>query len=372
MIARAAKSKTYSNVSQVPYRSVGLVLGCPKQVFGGYPNPFFENRIAAAAELLLNKKVDYLVVSGDNHVQSYDEPTDMRDALVEKGVPKDRIYLDYAGFRTLDSVVRVKEIFGQERVTIISQEFHNQRAIFLASHHGIDAIGFNAPEVAQRYAFKTHVREQFAKVKALLDVYAFHMQPHFLGPRIVIGTPPVVLDANRASELADLMCNQLPNIGTFVENRVIIDAPAAPTNQRSEIFDTPVTDDTSDALVRLGSYTVPCLVNRLTDSRWMPDPRTEPLLGGPVVGDIAYMILADKGVPDLLPVLAHKKPNELRMDDYFLWPSVGNHWQQLQTAVRASLRDHPACCDMSPVLLKTVPTQPRFRMSDTDFARARL
>lgn len=372
VIARAAKNKTYSNVSQVPYRSVGLVLGCPKQVFGGYPNPFFENRIAAAAELLLNKKVDYLVVSGDNHVQSYDEPTDMRDALVEKGVPKDRIYLDYAGFRTLDSVVRVKEIFGQERVTIISQEFHNQRAIFLASHHGIDAIGFNAPEVAQRYAFKTHVREQFAKVKALLDVYAFHMQPHFLGPRIVIGTPPVVLDANRASELADLMCNQLPNIGTFVENRVIIDAPAAPTNQRSEIFDTPVTDDTSDALVRLGSYSVPCLVNRLTDSRWMPDPRTEPLLGGPVVGDIAYMILADKGVPDLLPVLAHKKPNELRMDDYFLWPSVGNHRQQLQTAVRAWLRDHPACCDMSPVLLKTVPTQPRFRMSDTDFAHARL
>jgi SanA protein len=67
VIARAAKNKTYSKVSEIPYRPVGLVLGCPKQVFGGYPNPFFENRIAAAAELVHKAKVDYLIVSGDNH-----------------------------------------------------------------------------------------------------------------------------------------------------------------------------------------------------------------------------------------------------------------------------------------------------------------
>jgi SanA protein len=237
VIARAAKNKTYSNVSQVPYRSVGLVLGCPKQVLGGYPNPFFENRIAAAAELLLHKKVDYLIVSGDNHVQSYDEPTDMRDALVEKGVPKDRIYLDYAGFRTLDSVVRVKEIFGQVRVTIISQEFHNQRAIFLASHHGIEAIGFNAPQVAAPYAFKTEIREQFAKVKALLDIYLFHKRSHFGGPQIIIGSPQVVLDPQGTSELAEMMCRQLPNVGTILENRVIVDSPIESSAQHSRLDD---------------------------------------------------------------------------------------------------------------------------------------
>jgi SanA protein len=114
----------------------------------------------------------------------------MKNALLDKGVPADRIYLDYAGLRTLDSVVRVKEIFGQDSVTIISQKFHIQRAIFLADHHGIDAIGFAAPVVAPRYAVKTLWREQFAKVKAVLDVYLLHKQPHFLGQKIVIGNPP--------------------------------------------------------------------------------------------------------------------------------------------------------------------------------------
>lgn len=194
VIARAAKDKTYSNVSLVPYRRVGLVLGCPKRLSGGWSNPYFENRIAAAAEIYRGGKVDYLVVSGDNHVQGYDEPTDMKNALVEKGVPVDRVYMDYAGFRTLDSVVRVKEVFGQDKVTIISQEFHNQRAIFLADHHGIDAIGFNAPEVDLRYGFKTVCREQFARVKAVFDVYLLHKQPHFLGQKIAIGNLPAALD----------------------------------------------------------------------------------------------------------------------------------------------------------------------------------
>jgi len=188
VIAGAAKGRTYSDASLVPHRHVGLVLGCPKRVSGGWSNPYFENRIAAATDLYRRGKIDYLVVSGDNHVQGYDEPTDMKNALVDKGVPADRIYLDYAGFRTLDSVVRVKEIFGQDRVTIVSQEFHNQRAIFLADHHGIDAIGFNAPEVALRFGLKTVCREQFAKVKAVFDVYLLHKQPHFLGQKIAIAT----------------------------------------------------------------------------------------------------------------------------------------------------------------------------------------
>jgi SanA protein len=186
VIERAAKGKTYSDVSVIPHRHVGLVPGCPKKVAGGYANPFFEYRMDAAAQLYFSGKVDYLVVSGDNHVQSYDEPVDMKYALVQRGVPANRIYLDYAGFRTLDSVVRVKEIFGQENITIVSQNFQNERAIFLAQHHGIDAIGFDAADVAPQYAAKTLLREQFARVKAILDVYVFHKQPHFLGLKIAI------------------------------------------------------------------------------------------------------------------------------------------------------------------------------------------
>jgi SanA protein len=187
MISRAAKDKTYTEVELIPHRRVGLVLGCPR-FSGGWPSLFFKNRIDAAAELFEHQKVDYLIVSGDNHVQGYDEPTDMRNALLDKGVPADRIYLDYAGFRTLDSVVRAKQIFGQDRITVISQRFHNQRAIFLASHHGIDAIGFDAPEVEMRYSFKTLCREQFAKVKAVLDIYLLRRQPHFLGQSVAIGS----------------------------------------------------------------------------------------------------------------------------------------------------------------------------------------
>lgn len=374
VIARAAKDKTYSNVSLVPHRRVGLVLGCPKRVFGGWPNPFFENRIAAAAALYHHRKVDYLVVSGDNHVKGYDEPTDMKNALLDKGVPADRIYLDYAGFRTLDSVVRVKEIFGQDRVTIISQEFHNQRAIFLADHRGIDAIGFDAPEVALRYGFKTLGREQFAKMKAVLDVYLFHKQPHFLGQKIIVGNPSAALDAQQASELAELMCRQLPNVATILEHGQLEDSKVGSAENMTvadEVYDLRVTDDTYDGLVRLGAYSVPCLVNRLRDTLWMPDPRTEPLLGAPLVGDVAYMILGDKGVQDVLPGLAHKKPEELRMDDYFLWPSVGDHRQRLQIGVQSWLRNHPYCCAASQIVLKTAPAQARFHMSDAERARAR-
>jgi len=348
------------------------VLGCPKRLFGGWSNPFFENRIAAAAELYHHRKVDFLVVSGDNHIQSYDEPLDMKNSLVEKGVPKDRIYLDYAGLRTLDSVVRVKEIFLQNNITIVSQHFHNERAIFLASHHGIDAIGFDAPDVALQYALKTLVREQFAKVKAVLDVYVLHTQPHFLGQKIAIGFPRAVLDPKEAPQLAEMMCAQLPNLGTF--NEYLEVAPAAapvPPADSNEYLPSAIEDDTFDALLRLGRYSLPCLVDHLSDTRWMPDPRTEPLLGAPLVGDVAYMVLGDKGVPDLLPGLAHKKPNELRMDDYFIWPREGNNRRKLQDAVRAWVREHPDCCGDSTIELRAAPAQPVFRMNQDQLSVAR-
>jgi hypothetical protein len=124
-------------------------------------------------------------------------------------------------------------------------------------------------------------------------------------------------------------------------------------------------------LLQLGPYSVNCLTDKLLDSRWMPDPRTEPLLGAPVVGDVAYMILAEKGVPDLLPQLAHKQPNELRMDDYFIWPSIGDHRQRLQNAVREWLMKHPDCCGTAPVVRSTAPSTLKSRMSKTDFEKVR-
>ena len=119
----------------------GLVLGTSRLERGGFANPYFLNRIEAAAALYKSGKVKYLIVSGNQSGGGranggYDEPTDMRDALVAAGVPAKAIYRDYAGFRTLDSVLRAHEVFGQERVIIVSQHFHLARALFLAKSHG--------------------------------------------------------------------------------------------------------------------------------------------------------------------------------------------------------------------------------------------
>lgn len=198
-IRRAAAGKTYSDVHAIPHRSVGLLLGCQKYLAGNRPNLFFQNRVAAAADLYREGKVDYLLVSGDNHIRGYDEPTDMKTALVEQGIPAEKIYLDYAGFRTLDSVVRAKEVFGLTQVTIISQKFHTQRAIFIANHRGLDAIAFNAPDVDAYDSFGTRVREHFARVKAVLDIYVLRKQPHFLGERVAIG-PETPASGKRAAK----------------------------------------------------------------------------------------------------------------------------------------------------------------------------
>lgn len=187
VIKENAEGRTYSDVSLVPYRKVGVLLGCSRHLSSGKNNLFFSTRISAAAQLIKAHRVDYLIVSGDNHIVGYDEATDMKNELVEAGVPADRVYCDYAGFRTLDSVVRAKEVFGQDRVTIISQEFHNQRAIYIAQHEGMDAVGFNAQEVDAYNSFRTRVREQFARVKTVLDVCLLKTRPKFTGPQIRIG-----------------------------------------------------------------------------------------------------------------------------------------------------------------------------------------
>ncbi len=186
-IVNSTKKQLYSDVNLIPSRKVGLVLGASKKTSRGTNNLYFSYRIQAAYELFKSKKVQYLLLSGDNHVKGYDEPSDMREALLALGVPDSSIVLDYAGFRTLDSVVRSSEVFGEDSITIISQEFHNQRALFISNKHNINAIGFNSKEVNKNYSFKTRFREYFARVKCVLDIYVLYTSPKFLGDKIKIG-----------------------------------------------------------------------------------------------------------------------------------------------------------------------------------------
>lgn len=189
LIKHAAQGRLYADVNAIPHRRVGVVLGCMRTLSHNRPNLFFQNRIRAAVALFRAGKVDYLLVSGDNHRAGIDEPHDMRDALAQAGVPTNRIVCDYAGFRTFDSVVRAREIFSQTDVTFVSQRFHNQRAIFLARHNGMDAIGFDADDVDVYNSFRTNSREQLARIKAVLDVYVLGTKPKFLGPKVEIGPP---------------------------------------------------------------------------------------------------------------------------------------------------------------------------------------
>jgi len=183
-IAHAAKNKLYSDTRSIPFNKVGLLLGTSKFVHG-HNNPFYDHRISAATDLLKANKIKYLIISGDNSRSDYNEPASMRSDLMAAGIDSSVIYLDYAGFRTFDSVIRLKKIFGQDSVTIISQQFHNERAIYIAGKEGLAAIGFNAADVTARQGTTTQLREKLARVKVFLDVW-FGKKPKFLGSRIVI------------------------------------------------------------------------------------------------------------------------------------------------------------------------------------------
>jgi SanA protein len=182
----------YADIESLPERNVGLLLGTSSKLKKGGLNPFFYHRISTAVQLFQSGKIKHIIVSGDNGTMSYNEPVQMKKYLVLAGIPPEKITLDYAGFRTLDSVVRAKLVFGQRNILIISQKFHNERAVYLARKSGLDAIAFNAPDVSFKNSFKTRIRELFARDKAVIDIL-MGVKPKFEGPQIeiIIDNPEV-------------------------------------------------------------------------------------------------------------------------------------------------------------------------------------
>ncbi|SEC91356.1 SanA protein [Tenacibaculum sp. MAR_2009_124] len=185
LIYSNAKAKTYSNIDLVPKKKVGLLLGTNKFLKNGNINLYYKYRVEAAVNLFRKGKLKYIIVSGDNGAKGYDEPTQFKEDLIKRGVPANRIFLDYAGFRTLDSVVRAKEVFDQDDILIVSQKFHNERAIYLAEHKGLVAAGYNAKDVHGRLGMKVKIREYLARVKVFVDI-VFRVKPKYLGEKIEI------------------------------------------------------------------------------------------------------------------------------------------------------------------------------------------
>jgi SanA protein len=189
LVRGAAEGRVYTEISAVPRTSAGLVLGTSRYSRSGTPNRFFIARMDAAAQLLEEGRVAILVVSGDNSHRSYNEPAAMMEALEEREVPLNRIVPDYAGFRTLDSVIRMDRVFQQNRFVVVSQRFHVERAIFIATANGIDAYGYAADDATGMAQLSVRVREYAARVQAVLDVYVFGTEPRFIGPVVPIEFP---------------------------------------------------------------------------------------------------------------------------------------------------------------------------------------
>lgn len=177
------KSFIFDDVDKIGEHKVGLVLGTSEKTIRGGANPFFVNRIEAATKLYQTGKIKKILVSGDNAEVSYNEPKAMQIALLDKDIPKEDIVLDYAGFRTLDSVIRARDVFGQNDLIIISQEFHIKRAVYIARTLGIDAQGFVADGVSMKFNVRTQVREILARTQAWMDVHILNRQPKFLGEK---------------------------------------------------------------------------------------------------------------------------------------------------------------------------------------------
>lgn len=187
IIIQSAKKSVYNTISETPTgNNVALILGTSRYTARGYTNLFFKYRIDAAVKLYNSGKIKHIIVSGDNSVKSYNEPKEMLKALMKRGIPESAITLDYAGFRTLDSVVRCKKVFGQNKFIIISQRFHVERALFIANKYDIEAIGFSAQDPPEKYSTKTRIREYFAKTLAVIDLYIIHKKPKFLGNKEII------------------------------------------------------------------------------------------------------------------------------------------------------------------------------------------
>lgn len=177
---------THDSLESLPEAYCALVLGTAKWLPGGRENQYYLNRIKAAAQVYHAGKCKKIVVSGDNRSARYNEPKFMREDLLKLGVKGEDIICDFAGIRTLDSVIRFKKVFGQESGIVISQRFHNSRAIYVARHNGMDLVGYNAEDVSRYSGIKTKLREVLSKFFCVLDVHVLHTQPRHLGEPIKV------------------------------------------------------------------------------------------------------------------------------------------------------------------------------------------
>ena len=178
IVVNNAEGKVFSDIDSIKYNKVGLLLGTtPQARIGRITNQFFIYRIDAAEQLYKARKIDQILISGDeNSLDGVNETECMRDSLVARGIPSNAIILDGKGYRTISSVINANKVYGLKSFTIISQKFHNERAIYQAEHLGLDVEiiqAYNAKDPKSRRAYLTTIREYFARVKMFMDLITY-------------------------------------------------------------------------------------------------------------------------------------------------------------------------------------------------------
>lgn len=215
-VSLQTQDQLYFSVDNVQPHNVAVVLGTSKYL-GKILNEYYIHRIDAAIDLYQQNKVSNFLLSGDNAHRSYNEPWTMKRDLLRAEVPEEKIHLDYAGFRTLDSVVRAKEIFDTDNFLIISQQFHCERALFIANFHNIQAKCLAVSGPTKHSGYKVRMREVFARAKAVLDLYITQAKPKFLGPKEPIVTEQVSPSDDANSENVERDATKSGAVETDVE-----------------------------------------------------------------------------------------------------------------------------------------------------------
>ncbi len=179
-IGNCANRYIYTDLESVPPRHTAIVPGA-RVYRDGTPTAVLEDRLFAALSLYRAGKVDKILVSGDHLAQEYDEVNVMWYWLSERNVPPEDIFLDHAGLRTFDTMVRANRVFTVESAIVCTQAFHLPRSVFLARREGIDAVGLVADRRAYLYAKRDKGRELIAKTVAFLDSYLLGTEPRYGG-----------------------------------------------------------------------------------------------------------------------------------------------------------------------------------------------
>ena len=161
-----------------------LVLGCGVKS-NGTPSDMLKDRLLRSIELYNQKSAPKLLMSGDHGQPDYDEVNTMKNYAKEKGVPSMDIFMDHAGFSTYESIYRAKEIFGADKIVIVTQKYHLHRALYIAKKLGVEAYGVSSDQRTYVGQTARNIREILARNKDFFTL-KFMPEPKYLGDSIAV------------------------------------------------------------------------------------------------------------------------------------------------------------------------------------------